>query len=134
MGVKRLTDDERLKRVNERSRWYRFRKCNGPNGTEHRQSLYEKQKKWRQDNAEWCRFKSTLVHHGLTLDQYHAKLESQDFGCAICGSDNQLVVDHHHESGKRRGLLCWSCNTGLGMFREQLALLYMAEQYMVKWL
>jgi hypothetical protein len=66
------------------------------------------------------RFDKVLRIHRLTLDQYHAKLESQDFCCPICGTDvvsvgpRQTHIDHDHETGKFRGILCGTCNTGLG--------------------
>src|ERR1700682_3375888 len=70
----------------------------------------------------------------LTLDQYHAKLESQDFGCAICGRDNVLLgIDHHHKTGQWRGLLCQKCNTGIGMLNESHILMDQAKIYLTKW-
>jgi hypothetical protein len=74
----------------------------------------------RERDPEWFRFTCLISKHGLTLDQYHAILERQDFGCAICGDDvvscgtRQTHVDHDHETGKVRGILCGKCNTGLG--------------------
>jgi hypothetical protein len=59
--------------------------------------------------------------YGLTEQQYDALVEEQLGFCAIC---HQLpgvrgfVVDHNHETGEVRGLLCDRCNTGLGLFRD----------------
>lgn len=39
-------------------------------------------------------------------------------GCSICGSEERLVVDHCHNSGEVRGMLCNHCNRGLGHFRD----------------
>ncbi len=59
-------------------------------------------------------------------------LEAQGGGCAICGKppgDIALHVDHCHETGRVRGLLCFSCNAGLGQFRHDPDLLYQAMEY-----
>lgn len=52
---------------------------------------------------------------GLTLDEYDAILAH---GCAICGTDEQLVLDHDHQSGKIRDALCSRCNAALGMLAD----------------
>jgi hypothetical protein len=56
----------------------------------------------------------------MTLADYDAMLALQNGVCAICKSvsDRNLAVDHCHETGTVRGLLCRSCNIGLGNFRD----------------
>lgn len=52
--------------------------------------------------------------------------------CQICGEPPgklNLALDHCHASGKFRGWLCKGCNTGLGMFKDNPALLRMAANY-----
>jgi hypothetical protein len=72
------------------------------------------------DAYRFFRLKEVLNMHGITLDKYHSLLEWQDFCCAICGTDvvsvasRQTHIDHDHETGKVRGILCGKCNTGLG--------------------
>ena len=73
---------------------------------------------WRDNNREWFRFQHVLHAYGLTLDQYYALEESQDFVCAICGEECELHVDHNHITNKVRGLLCKGCNMGLGNFKD----------------
>jgi hypothetical protein len=55
---------------------------------------------------------------GVTREEYDAMLRAQGGVCALCGdppSDRQrLAVDHDHETGQLRGLLCLQCNTALG--------------------
>lgn len=59
----------------------------------------------------------------------------QAFKCAICGKGdldylNQLVIDHNHATGKVRGLLCRSCNYGLGCFFDSPHNLMKASMYL----
>ena len=55
---------------------------------------------------------------GMTWELYQQMLSDQESGCAICqkpcGSGKRLAVDHNHETGKVRGLLCLSCNQFIG--------------------
>lgn len=54
----------------------------------------------------------------------------QDGRCRICESEEKLVVDHDHETGNIRGLLCHRCNIGLGWFRDHPSLLNRAITYL----
>lgn len=66
-----------------------------------------------------------LKRYGITPEQYAEMEDSQDGRCAACGGeqDNKrarvLCVDHCHNSGRVRGLLCTTCNVALGMLKEQ---------------
>lgn len=72
--------------------------------------------------------------YGIELEQYEAMLESQSHCCAICGDmatpDQQLFVDHDHETGVVRGLLCLRCNTGIGMLGDDPDRLATAIRYL----
>lgn len=62
-------------------------------------------------------------HYGISKEDFDALLEKQGGKCAICHREERLAVDHNHESGHVRGLLCWRCNVGLGFlahFRANL--------------
>jgi hypothetical protein len=101
---------------------------------EYRAKVLVYKEKWRKANQDFSQLCTSLRMHGLTLDQYHARYESQDFGCAICGeAGGKLMIDHHHDSGKRRGLLCRNCNTAIGMLRESPVLFARAHAYIDKW-
>lgn len=52
--------------------------------------------------------------------------------CLICKEEVPLFIDHCHRTGKVRGLLCQSCNSGLGMFKENVANLAIAANYILK--
>src|SRR5262249_47723947 len=71
---------------------------------------------------------------GITLADYEAMLVAQGGGCAICGDPEpegrSLHVDHDHEDGQVRGLLCFRCNNALGDLREDVALLSRAASYL----
>lgn len=50
--------------------------------------------------------------------------------CTICSEQIGLVVDHDHSTGLIRGLLCTNCNTGLGMFKDNIKILEAAIKYL----
>ncbi len=50
--------------------------------------------------------------------------------CEICGTAENLCGDHDHATGKFRGTLCRGCNSGLGFFKDQIALLSEAILYL----
>lgn len=71
----------------------------------------------------------------FTFEEYEALLLKQDSKCAICKTPAsefkiQLCVDHDHETKLVRGLLCTRCNTGLGKFQDDAALLRAAQVYL----
>jgi hypothetical protein len=66
-----------------------------------------------------------LKKYGLTIEDYGRLLELQGGVCAICGVNGgkRLAVDHCHDTGNVRGLLCFDCNVGLGKFQDNADLL-----------
>jgi len=77
---------------------------------------------------------STLLRlYGITIDDYASLVESQESKCAICNeTPKTLYVDHNHETGKVRGLLCMKCNAGLGLFKDKQSNLQNAVAYLQK--
>ena len=77
-----------------------------------------------------------LKQFGITPDDYKKMLEGQNGKCAICGAieshskGHRLAVDHDHETGKIRGLLCHNCNVGLGNFKDSPDLIRSAIEYL----
>jgi hypothetical protein len=59
---------------------------------------------------------------GITLEQYDALLNGQNGCCAIClapqNPERRHAVDHCHETGAIRGLLCDKCNRGIAAFGD----------------
>lgn len=76
--------------------------------------------------------------YGVTRAWYDAKLVEQGGVCAICrksvekrkGAAKVLFVDHCHATGKARGLLCNTCNAGLGSLRDDIGNLERALAYL----
>jgi len=68
--------------------------------------------------------------YGMDLDAYDALCQAQDHKCKICGVQKALHVDHCHETGVVRGLLCMDCNTGLGKLGDNLEGLRKALHYL----
>jgi hypothetical protein len=81
----------------------------------------------------WWRIKRVF---GLDRSQYAAMLSTQGNCCAICGRSPEgsypgmLHVDHCHDTGKVRGLLCQVCNLSLGKFQHDPDLLRRAAEYL----
>jgi hypothetical protein len=69
--------------------------------------------------------------YGMTLQDYDRLVEEQAGKCAICSLETTLVVDHDHANGAVRALLCGSCNTGLGAFRDNPEAMRRAADYVV---
>ena len=72
-----------------------------------------------------------LPRYGLTRETYAALLIAALGQCAICGSrENTLCIDHCHQTGHVRGLLCGNCNRALGGFQDNAHLLSLAAVYL----
>lgn len=75
-----------------------------------------------------------LRKYGITQDGYEQLLASQGGVCVICKSppsgDRLMPVDHDHDTGAIRGILCHPCNIGLGMFRDNPETLAAAIEYL----
>lgn len=57
--------------------------------------------------------------YGLDAATYAAMLAEQDGHCACCGERRRLVVDHCHQTGRVRSLLCNSCNAAEGYVKTE---------------
>ena len=94
--------------------------------------------RWRREHpdrvAEINRRVDLKRKFGITLEQFDEMLEAQGGVCAICGSTPyngyRLAVDHDHDTGRVRGLLCASCNRGLGYLADDPVRLRRALEYL----
>lgn len=72
--------------------------------------------------------------YGITADEFNVKFAAQGYGCAVCGSDQHKGqnwnVDHDHETGVVRGILCRDCNHGIGALHDSPMLLRAAAEYL----
>ena len=96
---------------------YWYRSCSGKNGVYNR--------------CKVCHAYSSIEHKfGLTKEEYINMYNKQDGECLICSkhcpppsftntyTNRALSVDHNHETGKIRGLLCYNCNPYLGWYEK----------------
>ena len=118
--------------------WYREdRKKNPDKYREIAKRSYEKNKKQKNEYQ-------VKRMYGIEAEQYYKMYEDQQNRCAICnqletrksrtpGQLARLTLDHNHETGQIRGLLCHSCNTGIGKFRESEDLFRLAIAYLERY-
>lgn len=68
----------------------------------------------------------------LSSEERTTMIEEQGGACEICGDVlwDKLEVDHNHQTGKVRAMLCHSCNSGLGFFNDDIELLSIARSYL----
>ena len=88
-----------------------------------------------------ARQKNIETNFGITMTEFGAMEKAQGGGCAICGRQERrtrrgrlarLAVDHDHETGEVRGLLCARCNAAIGLFDDELQILENAVEYLRK--
>ena len=90
--------------------------------------------KWSKDNKE----KRGAIEHKSYVRRtygisYEAMLVEQSGGCAICGLPDdrtRLCVDHNHETGKVRGLLCNKCNRAVGLLNDSAGIAKALAEYL----
>ena len=98
-------------------------------------------KKNAQERRRYVKGKDLQKRYHITLDDYDRLLKDQKGVCAICGREERnkmssdgmirsLAVDHNHLTGEIRGLLCSSCNRGLGKFGDDPYRLQSAINYL----
>lgn len=83
----------------------------------------------KKDNRAYVTEKEQARKHGLAIEDVRAMRHAQGDRCAICEEMTQLQVDHDHESGRVRGMLCGSCNRGIGLLKDDPNALRRAARY-----
>lgn len=90
----------------------------------------------RSDCSICQRSRKLFNYYGINSDEYERLLLEQNNKCACCLSSNaknrhnRFVVDHCHDTGKVRGLLCDKCNTGIGSLSDSLEGILQAVAYL----
>ena len=86
---------------------------------------------WKALSPEQRKYYKLKHRYGLTTEQYNAMLETQDNNCLICEEKmTKPCVDHCHTTGKVRGLLCSTCNSGIGLLKDDPEVVFRAYHYL----
>jgi hypothetical protein len=72
------------------------------------------------------------TRYGTTHEILEAMKDNQNRSCAICFDTTKLVIDHNHDTGEVRAILCDLCNRGLGYFKDNPQLLVAASNYLLE--
>ena len=110
------------------------RRCNQKNRLKYNAT----ERAWRTRNKDKIAqygHKRNIRQYGVTPVDYTRMLAEQGNCCALCYRDaalfkRKLHVDHDHETGQVRALLCHDCNTGIGLFQESSERLRAAIYYL----
>jgi hypothetical protein len=76
------------------------------------------------------RIRAYIRKYNLSEEEALVLVTNRNGECEICGETAPLVVDHCHDSNNVRGRLCSPCNTGLGLFKENINSLNQAIEYL----
>jgi hypothetical protein len=100
----------------------------------HREEINERQRSRSLATRLSDRWQRLRRAYGISKDQYEAMLARQAGVCAMCKKPpaEPLLVDHCHATGRVRGLLCRTCNTGLGFFGDDHRLMTAVADYLKK--
>lgn len=104
------------------------------------QKEYHKEYRQREEVVAETMRRSLWKNYKMTPTEFNELWGAQSGKCAICAVDmaprgrakNSVAVDHNHENGAVRGLLCRMCNVGIGYLRDDPDLLIAAAEYLVE--
>ena len=137
--IYRKEKPETVKESNKKWRENNRESCNSKqkrHAEKHPEKIKERWDNWYEDNKTRVKFNKIKRVYGLSKEQYLEMLKLQNDCCAICLCNKEtlpyqtLVVDHCHNTGKVRGLLCNHCNTAVGLFKDNKDFLKKAIQYL----
>ena len=104
----------------------------------HKEQRNEYHKDWSIKNKNKLIINNQIRHfrnnYNITLEQRNKMIIDRNNRCDICGNffKNSLDthIDHDHNTGKIRGLLCFNCNHALGKFKDNITILINAINYL----
>jgi hypothetical protein len=93
---------------------------------------YEVERQRSPDQKRLKRSRHLRKNFGMTIEEFDQMLEKQGGRCAICNEtwERTMHVDHCHKTGRIRGLLCSTCNTGIGMLKDSKEIALAAARYL----
>ncbi len=121
-------------RKNPRPAIRRAQEWRAQNLERHQASQRKRREERRDELREKDRRRWLSAKYGLTPDDFNELLARQQGACAICGRvmGKDLHIDHDHATNTVRGLLCGSCNRGIGLLQENQKHLRKASVYLTK--
>ena len=94
-------------------------------------------KMWREKNIEEILLKDRIKHYirkyGISKEKALELVDNRIGKCEICFNEKPLVVDHQHDTGNIRGMICSSCNSMIGYSKENIQNLYSCIEYLRKY-
>jgi Zn finger protein HypA/HybF involved in hydrogenase expression len=87
-------------------------------------------KTWYSNNPDYDRRRNIEKTFGISLEEYDKYFE--DASCGMCGRKDSLVLDHNHEPRYIRGVLCSTCNSGIGLLRDNKELCLRGVEWIEK--
>ena len=116
------------KKTQDISQFCKSKHVLGGYGRECNECAIERRKRYAKNHARYARKK----RYGISEEKYQSMLAEQNGKCLICKKKKSLVVDHSHNSGEIRALLCIKCNSGIGMFEENIGNISNAITYLLR--
>lgn len=113
----------------------RWRKANRAHVNATKMAYYKSHPEYRARALLTARRHRFLKTYGITLEQYATILKRQRGHCALClrrPGKRWLCIDHDHQTGRVRGLLCLQHNTALGTLGDSIAGLRRAIRYLAR--
>lgn len=90
----------------------------------HKEENKEYRREYSRTHRKETKNRSLLRYYGINLEQYNIMYDEQEGKCFTCKTHHKdLVVDHNHNTGKVRKLLCNKCNLALGYVKDNVEIL-----------
>ena len=122
---RKYREDNKEKTQDSKKKWYKENIDKSKNSV----NIY------REKNKDIIRNRNLIKNFGISLIDYNNLLLNQNNCCAICNINNSklrrnLCVDHDHRTEEIRGLLCDTCNRGIGLLKDNVEVLKNAIEYL----